>query len=113
MSEPPPNAIHPLTRAEWRTWLEENHTQTAGIWLISYKKASGRPRMEYGEAVEEALCFGWVDSKPNKLDEERSMLWFAPRKTGTGWSRANKQRVEKLIQKNGELATEPLPSEDE
>jgi uncharacterized protein YdeI (YjbR/CyaY-like superfamily) len=98
MSEPPPNAIHPLTRAEWRTWLEENHTQTAGIWLISYKKASGKPRMEYGEAVEEALCFGWVDSKPNKLDEERSMLWFAPRKAGTGWSRANKQRVEKLIQ---------------
>jgi uncharacterized protein YdeI (YjbR/CyaY-like superfamily) len=56
------------------------------------------PRMEYGEAVEEALCFGWVDSKPNKLDDERSLLWFAPRKPGTGWSRPNKERVARLIE---------------
>jgi uncharacterized protein YdeI (YjbR/CyaY-like superfamily) len=67
------------------------------VWLISYKKASGKPRFEYDEAVEEALCFGWIDSKPNKLDDERSMLWFAPRKAGTGWSKPNKERVEKLI----------------
>lgn len=93
----PPNSVHPLSRAEWRAWLEQNYTRTAGIWLISYKKASGKPRFEYDDAVEEALCFGWIDSKANKLDEERSMLWFAPRKPRTGWSKPNKERVERLI----------------
>jgi uncharacterized protein YdeI (YjbR/CyaY-like superfamily) len=97
MKEAPPNSIHPLSRAEWRAWLAENHTRTAGVWLVSYKKATGKPRFDYEEAVEEALCFGWIDSKGNKLDEERSLLWFAPRKGGTGWSKPNKERVEKLI----------------
>jgi uncharacterized protein YdeI (YjbR/CyaY-like superfamily) len=99
----PPNAIHPLTREEWRAWLEKNHTRREGVWLVSYKKATGKPRFAYEEAVEEALCFGWVDSKGNKLDSERSMLWFAPRKPGTGWSRPNKQRVERLIE-TGQMA---------
>ncbi len=93
----PPNAVHPKTRAEWRAWLEQHHTQTTGVWLVSYKQATGKARFDYDEAVEEALCFGWIDSKANKLDAERSMLWFSPRKRGTGWSRPNKQRVEKLI----------------
>ncbi len=97
MVKPPKNSIHPKTRSEWREWLINHHTQAEGIWLISFKKASGKPRIEYDDAVEEALCFGWVDSKPNKLDEERAMLWFAPRKAGTGWSKLNKSRVEKLI----------------
>ena len=97
MDTPPQNSIHPETREAWRAWLEQNHTQGQGVWLISYKKATGKPRMEYDEAVEEALCFGWIDSKPNSLDDERSMLWFAPRKAGTGWSRINKGRVERLI----------------
>jgi uncharacterized protein YdeI (YjbR/CyaY-like superfamily) len=76
----------------------ENHLRTSGVWLVSYKKATGKPRFDYGDAVEEALCFGWVDSKPNKLDEERTLLWFAPRKPGTGWSRPNKLRIERMIQ---------------
>ena len=97
MKEAPSNSIHPLTRAEWRAWLAENHTRAEGIWLVSYKKATGKPRFEYDEAVEEALCFGWIDSKGNKLDEERSLLWFAPRKAKTGWSKPNKERVEKLL----------------
>jgi uncharacterized protein YdeI (YjbR/CyaY-like superfamily) len=97
MQQAPENSVHPLTRAEWRAWLAANHTRTQGIWLITYKKATGKPRVEYDEAVEEALCYGWVDSKPNKLDDERSMLWFAPRKPGTGWSRPNKERVERLL----------------
>lgn len=96
MAEAPENSIHPLTRAEWRKWLEENHLRDQGIWLITYKKARGKPRMEYEDSVEEALCFGWVDSQPGKLDEERSMLWFAPRKRGSSWSRLNKERVDKL-----------------
>ena len=97
MPTPPPNSIHPKSRADWRKWLEENQSRKEGVWLISYKKATGKPRFDYDEAVEEALCFGWVDSKGNKLDDERSMLWFAPRKSGTGWSKLNKERVEKLI----------------
>ncbi|MGL4651071.1 MAG: YdeI/OmpD-associated family protein [Caldilineaceae bacterium] len=73
------------------------HTHPDGVWLITFKKGTGKPRMEYAVAVEEALCFGWVDSKPGKLDDERSLLWFAPRKKGSGWSRPNKERVERLI----------------
>ncbi|MCI0552914.1 MAG: YdeI/OmpD-associated family protein [Anaerolineae bacterium] len=94
---PPPNSIYPKARAEWRKWLEQNHTSTEGVWLISYKKATGKPRFDYSEAVEEALCFGWIDSKGNKVDYERSMLWIAPRKAKTGWSKLNKERVERLL----------------
>jgi uncharacterized protein YdeI (YjbR/CyaY-like superfamily) len=97
MVKPPPNSVHPQSRSEWRKWLKENHTQKDGVWLITFKKASGKPRVTYDEAVEEALCFGWVDSKGNKLDDERSMLWMAPRKRGSNWSRLNKTRVEKLL----------------
>ncbi|MBD1869630.1 YdeI/OmpD-associated family protein [Cyanobacteria bacterium FACHB-471] len=100
MTEVPANSTHPKTRSEWRTWLEQHHTRDKGIWLISYKKATGKPRFDYEEAVEEALCFGWIDNKGNKLDEERSLLWFAPRKPGTGWSKLNKERVERLIAQN-------------
>lgn len=98
MPNVPDNSIHPKTRAEWRSWLVQNHTRTEGLWLISYKKGTGKSRFDYNDAVEEALCFGWIDSKPNKLDDERSMLWFAPRKSGTGWSRLNKERVERLLE---------------
>ena len=91
------NTIHPKSRAEWRAWLKSHMNQTEGVWLISFKKATGKDRFEYAEAVEEALCFGWVDSKPRKLDEERSMLYFAPRKPRTGWSKPNKERVARLI----------------
>lgn len=93
----PPNAVHCHTRAEWRAWLADNHTRAEGIWLIRYKKATGLPMVEYDASVEEALCFGWVDSKGNKLDETRTMLWFAPRRPGSGWSRSNKERVERLV----------------
>jgi uncharacterized protein YdeI (YjbR/CyaY-like superfamily) len=97
VAQPPPNSTHPLTVSEWRAWLQANHTRTEGVWLISYKKATGKPALTYDEAVEEALAFGWVDSKGNKLDDERTMLYFAPRKGGSGWSRPNKERVERLI----------------
>lgn len=96
--QPPANSVHALTRAEWRAWLEANHARTEGVWLITYKKATGKPRLEYGESVEEALCFGWVDSKPGKLDDERTMLYFAPRKPRSGWSKPNKDRVARLIE---------------
>jgi uncharacterized protein YdeI (YjbR/CyaY-like superfamily) len=91
-------AVHPLSRAEWRQWLAEHHTESEGVWLISYKKATGQPRLDYEEAVEEALCFGWIDSKYRALDAERSMQWFAPRRAGSIWARSNKERVERLLQ---------------
>jgi uncharacterized protein YdeI (YjbR/CyaY-like superfamily) len=97
MAELKGELVHPLSREEWRAWLAANYTRKEGAWLVTYKKATGKPRVEYDEAVEEALCFGWVDSKPQKLDEERSLLWFAPRKNGTGWSKPNKERVEQML----------------
>jgi uncharacterized protein YdeI (YjbR/CyaY-like superfamily) len=100
----PTNHVHADTPAAWRAWLKRHHTQTTGVWLVMWKKASGRMQLDYEQAVQEALCFGWVDSKPNKLDEQRSLLWFAPRKPGTGWSRINKRRVALLIEQ-GRMAT--------
>ncbi|MBC7779578.1 MAG: YdeI/OmpD-associated family protein [Proteobacteria bacterium] len=90
--------MHALTREAWRAWLAANHRRARGVWVITYKKASGKPAPGYDALVEEALCFGWIDSKPNKVDAARTKLWFAPRKTGTGWSRPNKQRVERMIE---------------
>lgn len=73
-----------------------HHATSTGVWLISWKSTTGKPRISYEESVEEALCFGWIDSKAGTLDEDRSMLWFAPRRPGSGWSRPNKERVERL-----------------
>ncbi len=86
------------SRAEWRAWLEAHHATEAGVWLIYYKQHSNQPRVEYDEAVEEALCFGWIDSRPNALDDERYMQLFTPRKAKSPWSKSNKERVEKLIE---------------
>lgn len=85
------------TPQAWRNWLRRNHARSEGVWLVMWKKSSGRALMTYAQAVEEALCHGWIDSRPNSLDAGRSLLWFAPRKAGTGWSRLNKQRVEQLV----------------
>ncbi len=83
-------------RKNWRKWLEKNHKSSAGIWLVYYKKDSGKTRVSYSDAVEEALCFGWIDSTLNPIDEECYMQLFMPRKPKSGWSKLNKQRVEKL-----------------
>jgi uncharacterized protein YdeI (YjbR/CyaY-like superfamily) len=88
--------VHPETRAAWRAWLRANHRDAPGCWLVTWKKDTGKPRVEYGEAVEELLCFGWVDSKAQALDARRSMLLCTPRKPGSAWSRPNKERVERL-----------------
>jgi uncharacterized protein YdeI (YjbR/CyaY-like superfamily) len=88
--------VHAETRAEWRAWLAAHHADASGAWLVSWRPGAGRPAVGYDDSVREALCFGWVDSKGKKLDEERTMLYFAPRKSRSGWSRSNKQRVEQL-----------------
>jgi len=97
VKEPQVESIHPKSRAEFRAWLEQNWRQPTGVWVISYKKATGLPRVEYDDLVVECLCFGWIDSKPGLIDEERSRLYIAPRKLGSNWSKINKDRAEKAI----------------
>jgi uncharacterized protein YdeI (YjbR/CyaY-like superfamily) len=90
--------IHPETRAAWRRWLKSYHARTESVWLVSWKKAAAaKPRMTYDEIVEEALCWGWVDSLPRALDAERTMLLLSPRKPGSSWSAQNKNRAERMI----------------
>jgi uncharacterized protein YdeI (YjbR/CyaY-like superfamily) len=88
--------VHPQTRDAWRAWLETNSARSAGAWLVSWKKHTGRPAIPYDDAVEEALCFGWVDSKPRRIDDDRTALWFSPRRRGSAWSRPNKERVARM-----------------
>ena len=97
MSVPPPNSIQPDTLADWRAWLAANHPRPEGIWLITHRPATGQATFTYEQAVEEALCFGWIDGQANRLDEERTMLWYAPRRPGSVWAKSNKARVERLI----------------
>lgn len=84
-------------RESWRSWLELNHERPSGVWLVLYRAGSGKRSVTYEMAVEEALCFGWIDSKGNKVDDEKSVLWFSPRKPRSPWSRINKERVERLM----------------
>ncbi|WP_046243656.1 YdeI/OmpD-associated family protein [Hymenobacter terrenus] len=98
---PRPDAFaqaQPASRAEWRQWLADNHATQPGVWLVYFKKETGQPSVSYAEAVEEALCFGWIDSLPRKLDAERSQLLFTPRKPKSGWSKVNKERLVRLEQ---------------
>lgn len=88
--------IHPDSLVEWSRWLEQNHERPAGVWLVSWKKSTGRQAFGYEDAVVEALRFGWIDSKGGKVDEERTMLWFAPRRKSSAWSRSNKERIARL-----------------
>jgi uncharacterized protein YdeI (YjbR/CyaY-like superfamily) len=84
------------SRAQWRRWLTRHHTRTSGVWLVTWKKTSDGPHVPYDDIVEEALAFGWIDSKPRALDAQRTMLWLAPRKAGTGWSAPNKARIARM-----------------
>jgi uncharacterized protein YdeI (YjbR/CyaY-like superfamily) len=88
--------VHAETRAVLRRWLATHQDDGAGAWLVSWKKATGNPVVPYNDLVEELLCVGWVDSTAGTLDAERGMLWCAPRKPRSGWSRPNKQRVARL-----------------
>ncbi len=89
--------FYAASAAYWRNWLEENHDTTKSIWLIIYRKESKVPSVYYPEAVDEALCFGWIDSKPNKRDEESYYQFFAKRNPKSNWSRVNKEKVERLL----------------
>ena len=90
-------STHPKTRSAWRKWLEKNHSTSPGVWLIYYKRSTGKAKLIYNDAVEEALCFGWIDSTMRPLDAERFMQRFTPRKPKSGWSGLNKKRIAKMI----------------
>src|SRR5262245_8150472 len=93
-----PDSVHLRSRAAWRRWLEKNHATARGVWLILDKKIAGRRPLSCDEAVEEALCFGWVDSVVNTVDEARYKQLFSPRKPKSSWSKSNKVRIERLIE---------------
>ena len=83
---------------EWRTWLQQNHTEKNAVWLAHYKKSSGKTGITYEEALEEALCFGWIDGKMKSLDDEKYIIRYSPRKTKSVWSKLNKEKAEQLIE---------------
>jgi uncharacterized protein YdeI (YjbR/CyaY-like superfamily) len=91
------------TRARWRRWLERFHAASTGVWLVIYKKGTGAGRLSLTEAVEEALCFGWIDSRTHALDARRFKLFVCPRRSGSVWSKINKARVAKLT-RSGRMA---------
>ena len=85
-------------REEWRNWLEENHKTEDEIWLVHYKKHTGKPKILYDDAVEEAICFGWIDGIVKKIDEEKYAQRYTPRKKKSVWSDLNKSRAKKMIE---------------
>lgn len=104
--------LYVTNRKEWREWLKKNHNKKETIWLIYYKKHTGKPRIPYDDAVEEALCYGWIDSTVKRIDEETFMQKFTPRKKNSIWSKLNKKRVEKMT-KAGKMRKAGMDKIDE
>jgi uncharacterized protein YdeI (YjbR/CyaY-like superfamily) len=90
--------FQPRSRAAWRAWLKEHHSTSTGVWLVYAKKHTGIPSLTYADAVEEALCFGWIDSLLHPIDDSFYRQVFTPRKPKSAWSAVNRQRVERLIE---------------
>jgi uncharacterized protein YdeI (YjbR/CyaY-like superfamily) len=105
MAQPPedtgggnqPDQVHPGSRAEWRRWLADHHATSPGVWVVSWKRHTGKPTPGYEALVEEALCFGWIDSQAKTVDADRSMQRFTPRRAGSVWARSNRERVTRLV----------------
>jgi uncharacterized protein YdeI (YjbR/CyaY-like superfamily) len=89
--------FYPKSRKHWRSWLEKNHAKKQSIWLICYKKHSNMPTISWSEGVDEALCFGWIDSKRKPIDAEKFIQYFSKRKPTGTWSKINKRKIEQLI----------------
>jgi uncharacterized protein YdeI (YjbR/CyaY-like superfamily) len=90
--------FYPTNREEWRLWLKNNHSSLTSVWVIFYKKNAQLPTISWSEAVDEALCFGWIDSTKKTIDKERYIQYFSRRKPNSIWSKINKEKVAKLIQ---------------
>ncbi len=99
--------LYVTLRNDWRNWLKKNHDKLNEIWLVYYKKESGKERIPYDDAVEEALCFGWIDSIVKRIDNDKYMQRFTPRKNNSKWSELNKQRAVKMINQ-GKMTKEGL-----
>jgi uncharacterized protein YdeI (YjbR/CyaY-like superfamily) len=91
-----PDQIEANTGAEFRAWLEHNHASTTAVWLVFWRKDSGHASIDWGDAVDQALCFGWVDSKVQSIDDKRYRQYFSVRKPGSGWSKINKEKIARL-----------------
>ena len=104
--------VYVKDRKEWREWLRKNHDrEEKGIWLVFYKKETKKPTLEYNDSVEEALCFGWIDSIIKKINEEKYVRKFTPRNPKSLWSLSNKNRIEKMI-KEGKMTEHGLKKID-
>lgn len=90
--------FYPSGKKQWRAWLRKNHTKKESVWLIYYKLKSGMPTITWSEAVDEALCFGWIDSKALSIDEEKYKQFFTRRKATSAWSKINKEKIKRLIE---------------
>jgi uncharacterized protein YdeI (YjbR/CyaY-like superfamily) len=90
----------PTSQTDWREWLEKNHQSKQSVWLVYYKSSTKTPSLSWSEAVDEALCFGWIDSTKKTIDSERYMQYFCRRKPKSTWSKINKDKVAKLIADN-------------
>jgi uncharacterized protein YdeI (YjbR/CyaY-like superfamily) len=88
--------FYPKNRQEWREWLLDNHDKKQSVWLIYYKKKSNTPTVSYNDAVDEALCFGWIDSKSKPVDKEKFIQFFSRRKERSIWSKVNKEKIDRL-----------------
>jgi len=89
--------VCPSSVSEWRAWLKNNHQSKQSVWLIQYKKKSANPSLSWSEAVDEALCYGWIDSIRKSIDEQSFKQMFSKRKPSSAWSKINKQKIEQLI----------------
>ena len=89
--------LYAVSRKTWRAWLAKHYKSAQDVWLIYYRKASGKPSLDYGAAVEEALCYGWIDSITKSLDKERYAQRFAPRRSKSALSASNVERLNRLV----------------
>lgn len=108
----PTEKLYVTDRDKWRIWLKKNHKARKEIWLIYYKKHSGKPRIPYDDAVEEALCFGWIDSTVKRIDDEKYAQKFTPRRNKSNWSELNIKRAREMIAQ-GKMARAGLAKFDE
>jgi uncharacterized protein YdeI (YjbR/CyaY-like superfamily) len=97
------NELYVTNRVDWRTWLRKNHGSRKEVWLIYYKKHTGKPSIPYDDSIEEAICFGWIDNIIKRIDDEKFVRKFTPRKAKSKWSEVNKKRARKMM-KEGKMA---------
>ena len=109
MLTPEPEVFCPTSPQHWREWLQANHATRQSVWLVYYKKAANQPSLTWSQAVDEALCFGWIDSQAQPLDGERYRQYFSRRKPTSAWSKVNKEKVARLLAE-GRMTEAGLPS---